>query len=130
MDLLRFVQRQVAESAAHDFLGFNAIAKQCTRWDPAVTFFDSIVHHQDFEDFDTMPFAGGSCRVEILNPHGEASHPVKAVSFVRDGQMHVGVVGSAGINGFVDALLLELVAAVQELSSCSSGSTLDNVPAV
>ena len=130
MALLRFVQRQVAESAAHDFLGFSAIAEQCAKWDPEATFFDSIVHHQDFEDFDTMPFAWGTCRVEISNPHGEAAHPVKAVSFVRDGEMHVGVVGSAGINGFVDAVLSELVATVQELSSCSSGSMLINIPVI
>ncbi len=116
MDLLRFVQRQSAESAAHDFLGFEKIFKQRTQWSSEVHFFDSIVHHQDFEDFDTMPFAGGTCSVEILNPHGDAAHPLKAASFVRDGQMHVGVVGSERDSAFVDAILDELVATVQELA--------------
>lgn len=115
MDLLRFVQRQSAESAAYDFLGFKKISKQCTQWSSKVGFFDSIVHHQDFEDFDTMPFAGESCRVEILNPHGDAAYPFKAVSLVRDGKIHVGVVGGEQDPEFVGAILDELAAAVQEL---------------
>ncbi|RDL33296.1 AMP-binding enzyme [Venustampulla echinocandica] len=120
IDLLRFVQRQSAESAAHDFLGFEKISKQCTQWSSNAQFFDSIVHHQDFEDFDTMPFAGGTCRVEILNPHGDAAHPLKAVSLVRGGQMSVGVVGSESDPALVDATLDNLVAAVQELAICQS----------
>lgn len=117
MDLLRFVQRQSAESAAHDFLGFEKISKRCTQWSSEAQFFDSIVHHQDFEDFDTMPFAGGTCRVEILNPHGDAAHPLKAVSFARGGQTHVGMVGSERDLVFVDTILDELVAVIQELAA-------------
>lgn len=117
MDLLQFVQRQSAESGAYDFLGFERISKQCTQWPSKAQFFDSIVHHQDFEDFDTMPFAGGTCRVEILNPHGDAAHPLKVASFARGGQMHVGVVGSENDSEFVDTILAELVAAVQELAT-------------
>ncbi|KAB8074309.1 hypothetical protein BDV29DRAFT_156789 [Aspergillus leporis] len=115
MDLLRFVQKQTAESAAHDFLGFEKISKQCTEWSPDTGFFNSIVHHQDWDDFDTMPFAGGDCRVEISNPHGDAPHPLKVVSFVKGGQMHVGVVGSERDSRFVDAALNELAATVHEL---------------
>ncbi|RFU23723.1 hypothetical protein B7463_g12614, partial [Scytalidium lignicola] len=120
MDLLRFVQRQSAESAAYDFLGFEQISKQCTQWSSEARFFDSIVHHQDFEDFDTMPFAGGTCRVEILNPHGDAAYPLKIVSFVQRGQTNVGVVGSKRDVGFVDSVLDELVATVQGLAICQS----------
>ena len=124
MDLLRFVQRQSAESAAHDFLGFEKISKQCTQWPSEARFFDSIVHHQDFEDFDTMPFAGGTCRVDILNPHGDAAHPLKAVSFFRGGKTHVGVVGRERDPIFVDSILDELVAAVQELATRQSEKVL------
>ena len=122
MDLLQFVQKQSAESSAHDFLGFDRIARQCTQWPPETRFFDSIVHHQDFEDFDAMPFAGGSCRVEILNPHGDAAYPLKAVSFVKGGKMHVGVVGSEVDWVFVDSILDELKVTVQELANLRSGS--------
>lgn len=115
MDLLRFVQNQCAESAAHDFVGFDKIRKECTQWSEAQSF-DSMVHHQDFEDFDSMPFAGGACRVEILKPHGDAAHPLKVVSFVQGGQTHIGVVGSERDAEFVDAVLDELVATVQELA--------------
>ncbi|KAF2102365.1 nonribosomal siderophore peptide synthase Sid2 [Rhizodiscina lignyota] len=118
MDLLQYVQTQSAESAAHDFLGFEKISEQCTQWPSDTRFFDSIVHHQDVEDFDTMPFADRTCRVDILNPHGDAAHPLKAVSFVRGGQTHVGVVGSERDPAFVDATLVELVANVQELAIC------------
>ncbi|OAL18531.1 hypothetical protein AYO22_10508 [Fonsecaea multimorphosa] len=123
MDLLRFVQRQGAESAAYDFLGFAEISKSCnTQWSSPESsssshFFDSIVHHQDFEDYDTMPFAGGTCKVEIQNPHGDAAHPLKAVSFVQSGQTHVGVVGSESDHALIEALLAELAAAVEEISA-------------
>lgn len=120
IDLLQFVQSQSAQSSAHDFLGFESISKQCTQWSSEAQFFDSVVHHQGFEDFEAMPFAGGSCRVEILNPHGDAAHPFKAVSFVQGGQTSVGVVGSERDPAFVDAVLDELVAAVQELASRGS----------
>ncbi|KAH7348326.1 hypothetical protein BKA65DRAFT_500385 [Rhexocercosporidium sp. MPI-PUGE-AT-0058] len=116
MDLLRFVQSQSAESSAHDFLGFEKISKQCTEWSLDAQFFDSIVHHQDFEDFDTMPFAGGSARVEILNPHGDAAYPLKVVSFVKDGQTCVGVVGSERDVVFIEWSLGELAATVHELA--------------
>lgn len=120
MDLLRFVQKQSAESAAHDFLGFEKISKQCAQWSLEARSFDSIVHHQDWDDFDDMPFAGTSCKVDISNPHGDAAYPLKAVSFVRGGKMHVGFVGSERDEKFVDATLDELAAAVQELSGCRS----------
>lgn len=116
MDLLRYVQKQSAESAAHDFLGFDKISKHCTQWPSEVGFFDSIVHHQDFEDFDTMPFAGRTCRVDILKPHGDAAYPLKAVSYSQGGQIHVGVVGSERDPSFVDEVLGELVGRVEELA--------------
>lgn len=126
MDLLRFVQKQSAESAAYDFLGFEKISKQCTQWslDSEMSFFDSIVHHQDFEDFDTMPFAGGDCTVDILNPHGDAAHPVKAVSFVKGGKAFVGTVGSENAAASVDLNLDELAAAIQELAISGSEQKL------
>lgn len=120
MDLLRFVQKQSAESAAHDFLGFDKISKQCAQWSSEARSFDSIVHHQDWDDFDDMPFAGSSCKVDISNPHGDAAYPLKAISFVRGGKMHVGFVGSERDEKFVDATLDELAAAVQEVSGCLS----------
>ncbi|KAK1139705.1 Nonribosomal peptide synthetase 4 [Aspergillus melleus] len=119
MDLLLFVQKQSGQSAAHDYLGFRAISKECTQWPSEVSSFDSLVHHQDFEDFDTMPFAGGTCRVDILNPHGDAAYPMKVVSFVRGGKMHVGLVGSERDTALVDAVLGELTSTVEELVTLS-----------
>ncbi|GAB1198118.1 Nonribosomal peptide synthetase 4 [Aspergillus pseudonomiae] len=124
MDLLRFVQRQSAESAAHDFLGFNKISKQCTKWSSEATCFDSLVHHQDWDDFDTMPFAGGTCKVDILNPDGDAPYPLKVVSFVRGGQLNVGVAGSERDSAFVNAALDELAATVKELATRRSEHVL------
>jgi aryl carrier-like protein len=124
IDLLQFVQKQSVESAPHDFLGFRKISNQCTQWPPEARLFDTILHHQDWEDFDTMPFAGGVCRVDILNPHGDAPHPLKVVSFVQSGKTHVGVVGSESCIIFVDAILDELVVSVQELALCRSDPVL------
>ncbi|KAL4938517.1 hypothetical protein BDV06DRAFT_52549 [Aspergillus oleicola] len=118
--LLSLVQSQSAESAAHDFLGFNRIAKHCTSWlssseEESTSFFDSMVHHQDHEDFDSMPFAGTSCKVDIANPHGDAAYPVKVVSFVRDNKLQFGVVGSERDEVFVDEVLGDLVAVAEEM---------------
>ncbi|EAL86624.1 nonribosomal peptide synthase SidD [Aspergillus fumigatus Af293] len=124
-DLLNFVQTQSAESAAHDFLGFEKIAK-LAGWASGRQGFDSIVHHQDWEDFDMMPFGGGSCRVDIANPHGDAAYPVKAVSFVKEGEIHVGVVCSERDVMFVDEVLGELAAAVVELAGQSTEVLLDS----
>lgn len=124
IDALRFVQTQGAESAAYDFLGFEKISKQCTQWPSETQFFDTIVHHQDFEDFDTMPFGEGHCRVDILNPHGDAARPFKAVSFVKGRQTHVGVVGSERDTEMAKVVLDELAIIMQELSGSESEAAL------
>lgn len=129
-DLLRFVQRQSGESAAHDFVGFENISRNCTQWqsssesDAQGLFFDSIVHHQDWDDSDSMPFGGETARLEILNPHGDSPRPLKAVSFVKGGNLRVGVVGSERDEEFVGSILAGLVAAVQELTSSRGGQLL------
>ncbi|KAI9371278.1 hypothetical protein BJX61DRAFT_543816 [Aspergillus egyptiacus] len=114
LDLLRHIQSQSAASAPHDFLGYARIAEHCTSWSSS-EYFDSMVHHQDHEDFDTMPFGGTECKVDIANPHGDAAYPVKVVSFVRGGKLHMGVVGSERDREFVEEVLSELVSVVEEL---------------
>ncbi|GAQ44074.1 nonribosomal siderophore peptide synthase Sid2 [Aspergillus niger] len=111
MDFLRAVQSQAAESAEYDFLGLDKIGN-ALNWDKSV---GSVVHHQDWDDFDEMPFAGGKCKVDILNPDGDAADPMKVVSFVKEGVMHVGVVGWEGEETVVDEVLNELVGVVGEL---------------
>ncbi|CAI7591434.1 unnamed protein product [Penicillium pancosmium] len=125
MDLLRFVQKQGAESAAYDFVGFQKISQQCAKWPSDVQSFDSLVHHQDWDDFDTMSFAGESLKVDILNPHGDSPSPLKVVSYVREGQMHVGLVGCESDTAFVDRILNQLVSTVQKLESHQSELLLD-----
>ncbi|KAL5051513.1 hypothetical protein BDW71DRAFT_55019 [Aspergillus fruticulosus] len=116
--LFQFIQSQSAESAAYDFLGFSRMAEHCASWLSSSTggsFFDSLVHHQDHEDFDAMPFAGRECKVDIANPHGDSPDPVKVVSFVRDQKLHFGVVGCESDKEFVERTLDELVGVVEEL---------------
>ena len=126
MDLLRHVQSQMAESSAHDFLGFSDVTRECASWAPGAEFFDSIVHHQDFEDFDTMPFADGTCRVDMVNPHGDAAHPFKAVTFVKDGKLHAGVVGSVKDAKRVEEILEEFAGVVAELADPQSELKLES----
>ncbi|KAL2152856.1 hypothetical protein VTH82DRAFT_4011 [Thermothelomyces myriococcoides] len=133
-DLLAYVQRQAAESSAHDFVGFTAVAEavgwtgsSSSSWTHNINitnlggdgnkpvFFDSVVHHQDWEDFDNMPFGGRRCAVDILNPHGDAPWPLKVVSFVQEGRLHVGIVGSEQDAALVDDLLAQLTDAAQQL---------------
>ena len=126
MDLLRHVQNQMAQSSAHDFLGFSEVARECASWAPGAEFFDSIVHHQDFEDFDTMPFADGTCRVDMVNPHGDAAHPFKAVTFVKDGNLHAGVVGSVKDAKRVEEILEEFADVVAEVANPQSELKLES----
>jgi amino acid adenylation domain-containing protein len=119
-DLLSFVQAQGAESLSWDWVGFGRIAKECG-WlekdgDGQQRFFDSVVHHQDWEDFDVMRFAGRECRVGIVNPHGDAAVPMKVVSFVKGGELHVGVVGTQEDERLVEGVLGELAGVVGELA--------------
>ncbi|KAK0645157.1 Nonribosomal peptide synthetase 4 [Lasiodiplodia hormozganensis] len=128
-ELLRFVQAQGGASAAHDFVGWRRVAAEVCGWRAGEGqeggFFGSVVHHQDAaEDFDEMPFAQGTCRVGVEKPHGDAPVPFKAVSFVKGGEVHVGVVGSERDEAFVDAVLEELVGAVRELAAGEEGGVL------
>ena len=115
--LLSSVQQQTAESSAHDFLGFKTISQNCPQWPSNASFFNSIVHHQDGEESDVMPWAGGSCKLEARKPHGDAALPVKAVSYVQNGQFYAGVVAGEHDSDFVDAVLDELADAFQELTA-------------
>jgi amino acid adenylation domain-containing protein len=125
MDLLRHVQAQMAESTAHDFVGFSKIATDCASWTPDAEFFGSVVHHQDFEDFDSMPFGNGTCKVDIVNPHGDAAHPFKAVTLVKDGKLHAGVVGSVNDEKRVEEILEEFAGIVAELAELQSELKLE-----
>ncbi|KAL4910049.1 hypothetical protein BDW74DRAFT_173519 [Aspergillus multicolor] len=117
--LCQFIQSQSAESSAYDFLGFRRIAKHCASW--SSSFFDSLVHHQDHEDFDSMPFAGSECAVDIANPHGDSPDPVKVVSFVRDNRLNFGVVGCEADKEVVERTLDELIGVVEELVAQPEG---------
>jgi aryl carrier-like protein len=120
-ELMASIQHQIAASSAHDHLGFSAISR-AVGWEVAEgeDMFDSVVHHQDHDDFDTMPFAGGECRVDIANPHGDAAWPLKVVSYVKkvDGreELVVGIVGAEKAKTVVSGLLEELVGAVERLT--------------
>ncbi|KAJ5315414.1 hypothetical protein N7476_005721 [Penicillium atrosanguineum] len=117
IDLLNFVQKQSAQSVAYDFLGFEKISSECAQWSSEAAGFDSLVHHQDWDDFDTMPFAGSSCKVDISNPHGDSPSPFKVVSFMKEEKMHVGVVGSERDSAFAGSVLKELAAIVEEITT-------------
>ncbi|TQW00269.1 nonribosomal peptide synthase SidD [Cordyceps javanica] len=121
-DVLQHVQQQAAESAAYDFLGCDEIAARCTDWqrDAGTQVFDSVVHHQDWDDFDTMPFGKGTCRVDILNPHGDAPYPLKIVSFVREGKLHFGIVGHESDAGILRRFLGMLIEVAKELVQVGS----------
>jgi hypothetical protein len=78
------------------------------------------VHHQDFEDFDEMPFGDVSCKVDILNPHGDAAYPFKTVTFVKEGKLNVGVVGSEKDAARVEEILGMFAGVVEEVAAGGS----------
>lgn len=119
-DLMQTVQKQHAESTAYDFVGHSEIASTCTDWDTAdygIGVFDSVVHHQDWDDANEMPFGEGTCRLDICNPHGDAPCPLKVVSFMRNNELHFGIVGNEADSAIIQKLLSELVEVAHELAS-------------
>ncbi|KAL1841786.1 hypothetical protein VTJ49DRAFT_6624 [Mycothermus thermophilus] len=139
-ELLAGVQRQAAESSSWDFLGVSRVA-EAVGWsdhlgngtgggDGLLTgrygvFFDSVVHHQDWEDFDEMEFGEGKCAVDIVNPHGDAARPLKVVSFVKGGEVNVGLVGYQEERGLLEEVLKELAETVRELVNGGEGRLLE-----
>lgn len=122
-----FIQSQSAQSSAYDYLGFERIAEECTEWPSDQKFFGSVVNHQDWEDFDSMPFGaeGGECRVEIANPHGDAPWPMKVVSFVnKEGETRVGLVGLEEDVELVEELVKQVKGAVEELAGLGDGRVI------
>ncbi|KAL2264526.1 hypothetical protein VTJ83DRAFT_7036 [Remersonia thermophila] len=138
-DLLAGVQRQAAESSSWDFLGVSTVA-EAVGWENRRTsgqggalkgshgiFFDSVVHHQDWDDFDEMEFGDGKCTVDIVNPHGDAARPLKVVSFVKGGEVHVGLVGYQEERELLEKVLEELAETVRELTQGGGGRLLEEV---
>lgn len=112
--LLSSVQAQIARSAERDYLGYRRIAA-AMGWGEGGEL-ESVVHLQDHEVFDEVAFAGGTARVEVLNPHGDAPWPVKVVGYEAQGEFRVGVVGRVGGKEVVEGLVGELSRVVEELA--------------
>ncbi|KXT08404.1 hypothetical protein AC579_5999 [Pseudocercospora musae] len=122
---LQLVQNLTARSAEIDYLGFETIAERCTSWSDQDrarwSLAGSLVHHQDeIEERDIMLFAGKESKVDVCKPGGDAATPLKAVTFTRGGQLHVGIVGGERDLPVVQSLLEELVKAMQGLGGISS----------
>lgn len=117
-DLGQTVQKQAVESAVHDFVGYRDIATNVTNWDTSndADLFGSLVHHQDWDDFDTMPFAGTECRVDIAQPHGDSPRPLKVVSHLKNDQLWLGIVASEQNEVQIDELLEEFLDVANELA--------------
>jgi aryl carrier-like protein len=138
-DLLANVQRQAAESSSWDYLGIGAVAPalgwsvkdgQVEELDGPLkgrygVFFDSVVHHQDWEDFDEMELGETKCRVDIVNPHGDSARPLKVVSFVKGGEVHVGIVGYEEERELLQEVLAQLVETAKELVEGGSRRLLE-----
>lgn len=118
-EVLRRVQEERARGVAFERVGFAELIEECglrgsEGWEGR-EWFESIVHHQDVDDFDEMPFAGGTARVEIANPHPERAWPVRVVSFVRGGKFWYGIQADEGRMEVAEELLGEVCEAVERL---------------
>ncbi|KAK4147292.1 uncharacterized protein C8A04DRAFT_24535 [Dichotomopilus funicola] len=116
--LLREVQNQAVASSAWDYVNLGALGENVgwkTRGVEGPAVFDSMVHHQDWDDASTMVFGGAECKIDLETPHGDAGVPMKVVSFVRERVMHVGVVGREEDGEVVESLLGELAETVRVL---------------
>ncbi|KIX08840.1 uncharacterized protein Z518_03497 [Rhinocladiella mackenziei CBS 650.93] len=112
IEFLRFVQNQAIECGQYAAIGLKQITQACTNWPSDTKFFDSPVHHQDIDYFDTLPFGSGSCRVGLLNPHPEPAQEWKIVSFPKEGEICIGIETSESWVDFATGMLLELAGTV------------------
>ncbi|KKY14945.1 putative nonribosomal peptide synthase [Phaeomoniella chlamydospora] len=113
-DLLQSVQSLSLERGRYESVGFGDLKSSCPNWPSDATFFDSIVHHMDIDDFNSMPFAGTNCKVEIANPHFEPSTPTRVVSFPEAGRLVVGIATSKCLTESATRLLDDLCAVMHE----------------
>ncbi|KAK0615529.1 Nonribosomal peptide synthetase 4 [Lasiodiplodia hormozganensis] len=113
--VLQRVQEERARGVAFERVGFAELVEECGLRGEGSEWFESIVHHQDVDDFDEMPFAGGTARVEIANPHPERAWPVRVVSFVRGGKFWFGIQADEGRMDVAEELLGEVCEAVERL---------------
>jgi hypothetical protein len=113
--LLQHVQEQYVGNLPFESLGLKEIIENCTDW-PSGTDFDSLVHHQDIDFFDEMPFGDTTCGVDLSNPHGEgALDQWKIISFPKGGQMFLGIESSESLQDFANSRLHELADVVELL---------------
>ena len=91
--LLHYVQEQIAASTEHDHVPFALIAEHMVWKDSAL---GSLVPAQDIDltAEGEVELGGTRAKVHALNPGGESSGLVKAVSFWRGSTRCVGVVGN------------------------------------
>ncbi|KAL1634673.1 NRPS [Diplodia intermedia] len=117
-EVLKAVQEERAKGVPFESVGWDALREVVggdeAGWDGS-EWFESIVHHQDVDDFDEMPFAGGKARVEIANPHPESAWPVRVVSFEREGRFWYGIQADEGQMEVAEELLGEVCGAVERL---------------
>ncbi|PYH94285.1 CoA-dependent acyltransferase [Aspergillus ellipticus CBS 707.79] len=125
-DLLTSVRDQYLDGARYASLGFKGISDNCTSWSPMLDFFDSIVHHQDVEYFDSIPFGDGTCRIDYTNPHPEPAKPTRVVSYVEGGRLWYGIATSEGEKDLYEKLLSELCEVVMFMNN-RGGLMLDEL---
>ncbi|KAJ5794139.1 AMP-dependent synthetase/ligase [Penicillium paradoxum] len=67
MDLLRFLKRQLLESANFEGIGLKQI-QNCTDWPETVDWFHSVVH-QDIDNVEDLSVMAASSRMQTIYPH-------------------------------------------------------------
>jgi aryl carrier-like protein len=107
MDLLHHIQNQHINNSLFENTQLRDIIKHSTNW-PSDTEFDSVVHHQDIDYFDTMRLGNSTCRLDAINPHAEPAQEWKVQSFSRDGLLNIEIVSSKSWKGLASTLLDDL----------------------
>jgi amino acid adenylation domain-containing protein len=122
-ELLRHVQIQRATNAPFENAQLSDLVAHCTDWgrDPAtgetraVAGFDSMVHHQDIEYFDTMELGGTECVLDVMNPAGEPALEWKVQSHLVDGKLALEIMCSETFRALAEELMVLLAAAITGL---------------
>lgn len=127
LDLLDHVQHQHIASSAHECMGLQEIAAQCTDWAPGTfDWYDSVVH-QDVEHVESLDISSEQqqeqrqqqgktrMRMETVYVHEEPLREWKVQAFVRGETLTLEIVTVRSWAGFAEQLLDDLIETAQGL---------------
>lgn len=135
LELLQSIQTQRAINAPYEATQFHDIVLYSTDWTEeqktlrtgSSVGFDSMVHHQDIEYFDTINLGNTTCRLDVWNPDGEPAMEWKVQSSLREGKwLDVEIMCSESFKELAEVLIVKLKGAISMMIERPEGLVFEH----